>query len=98
MLTQRLVRSSRPITQTRAVESHQPASANPAHSVLLDHSRRRNPPCRRPQTFFPSRSFSAALSSIASASSFLSRRFSSSSDFSRRVSETSHPPYFAFHL
>jgi hypothetical protein len=41
---------------------------------------------------------SAALSNIASASSFFSRRFSSSSDFSRRASETSSPPYFAFHL
>src|SRR5258708_7920629 len=43
-------------------------------------------------------SLSAALSSIASASSFLSRRFSSSSAFSRRASETSSPPYLAFHL
>ena len=39
-----------------------------------------------------------ALSSIASASSFFRRRFSSSSDFNRRASETSTPPYFAFHL
>jgi hypothetical protein len=38
------------------------------------------------------------LSSIDSASNFFSRRFSSSSAFSRRASETSNPPYFAFHL
>ena len=35
---------------------------------------------------------------IASASSFLSRRLLSSSAFSRFASETSSPPYFAFHL
>src|SRR5580704_14481554 len=55
-------------------------------------------PRRGLQTFFPSRSLSAALSSIASANSFYSRRFSSSSDFSRRASEISSPPYLAFHL
>jgi hypothetical protein len=38
------------------------------------------------------------LSSIASANSFFSLAFSSSSTFSRRASETSIPPYLAFHL
>src|ERR1700732_2009821 len=52
----------------------------------------------RLQTFFPKRSLSAALSSIASASSFFSRRFSSSSPLSRLASATSIPPYLAFHL
>src|SRR6185437_12298224 len=48
---------------------------------------------------FPRMSLSAALSSIASASSFLSRRSSSSStSSSRRASKTSNPPYLAFHL
>src|SRR5262249_34853661 len=36
--------------------------------------------------------------SIVSASSFFSLLFSSSSAFRRRASETSMPPYFAFHL
>ncbi len=47
---------------------------------------------------FVVRSFSMALSSIASASSFFSLPFSASSAFSRRASDTSKPPYFAFHL
>src|SRR5919107_2130984 len=42
--------------------------------------------------FLASRSFSATLSSMASARSFLSLVFSSSSAFSRRASETSSPP------
>lgn len=43
-------------------------------------------------------SFRMALSSIASARSFFSFAFSSSSAFKRLASETSLPPYFAFHL
>jgi hypothetical protein len=38
------------------------------------------------------------LSSIASAKSFFSLAFSSSSDFRRLASDTSRPPYLAFHL
>jgi len=48
--------------------------------------------------FFEAISFSIALSSIASAKSFFSLAFSSSSDFRRLASETSRPPYLAFHL
>ena len=48
--------------------------------------------------FFPRRSFSAALSSMASASIRFSRLFSSPSAFRRRASDTFNPPYFAFHL
>jgi hypothetical protein len=48
--------------------------------------------------FFARRSFKAALSSMASASSFLSLAFSLSSPFSRLASETSSPPYLAFQL
>src|SRR5215212_5917194 len=46
------------------------------------------------QNFFASRSFSATLSSMASAR--FSFAFSSSSAFSRLASDTSRPPYFAF--
>ncbi|MGY3149553.1 hypothetical protein ACVWYQ_006552 [Bradyrhizobium sp. USDA 3397] len=48
--------------------------------------------------FFEATSLSMALSSIASAKSFFSFAFSSSSAFSRLASDTSRPPYFAFHL
>ncbi len=48
--------------------------------------------------FFDAISFSIALSSIASASSFLSLAFSASSALSRLASDTSRPPYLAFHL
>src|SRR6267154_1864219 len=48
--------------------------------------------------FFPSRSFNATLSSMASASIRFSLAFSSSSAFNRRASDTSSPPNLAFHL
>src|SRR5579871_6079723 len=48
--------------------------------------------------FFDATSFSIALSSIASASSFFSLAFSSSGAFSRLASDTSRPPYLPFHL
>ncbi len=47
---------------------------------------------------FPSRSFSATLSSMASASMRFSLAFSSSSARSRLASDTSMPPNRAFHL
>src|SRR3546814_19886745 len=50
-----------------------------------------------PHQFFAATSFSTALSSMASASSRLSRAFSSSSTFSLRASAPSLPPYLAFH-
>src|SRR5439155_8529721 len=51
-----------------------------------------------PYHFFDRSSFKAALSSMDSASSFLSLRFSSSSVLSRFASDTSKPPYLAFQL
>ena len=48
--------------------------------------------------FFELRSFSIALSSMASANNRFSLAFSSSYAFSRRASDTPIPPYFAFHL
>ena len=47
-------------------DPHQPARAPLAQPVPLHQPGHRRPPCRRLQPFFPSRSFSAALSSIAS--------------------------------
>src|ERR1041385_9419177 len=51
-----------------------------------------------PYHFFVSSSFSAAWSSIDSAKSFFSLRFSSSSARRRLASDTSMPPYLAFQL
>src|ERR1700689_5794308 len=51
-----------------------------------------------PYHFFARSSFSAAWSSIVSAKSFFSLRFSSSSDRRRLASDTSMPPYLAFQL
>src|SRR5215813_11945816 len=51
-----------------------------------------------PYHFFARSSFSAALSSIDSANSFFSLRFSSSSIRSRLTSDTSRPPYLLFQL
>ncbi len=51
-----------------------------------------------PYHFFVRSSFSAAWSSIDSARSFFSFRFSSSNAFSRLASDTSMPPYLAFQL
>ena len=48
--------------------------------------------------FFASRSFSAALSSMASANSFFGLAFSLSRPLRRFASETSSPPYLAFQL
>lgn len=47
---------------------------------------------------FELRSFSMALSSIASANSFISLAFSSVRSFSPRASDTSRLPYLPFHL
>jgi hypothetical protein len=94
----RIIGSSRPVVQTRPTEPRQPACAHPAHAILMDELRGGRPSRRRRHPFFSSRSLSTALSSMASASSFFSRRFLSSSDFSRRASDTSSQPYLAFHL
>src|SRR5271155_6263056 len=80
------------------IDPDQPARAALTEPVPLDPPPHRQPPYRRLQPFFPRMSLSAALSSIESANSFFSRRFSSSSAFSRFASDTSMPPYLAFHL
>src|SRR6516164_7271173 len=80
------------------VDPHQPAGALLAEPVLCAKPRHHRSPHRRLQPFFPRMSFSAALSSMASANSFFSCRFSSSRPLSRLASATSIPPYFAFHL
>ena len=84
----------RPNPAIRAEEYAGPPLANP---VRLAHRGYNAPPCCGPYHFFEATSFSTALSSIASASSFFSRAFSASKVRSRRASDTSRPPNFAFH-
>src|SRR5262249_51275178 len=64
------------------------------------HRRHVREPCTdgADHTFFAAISLSIALSSSASANSFFGLAFSSSSDFNRLASDTSRPPYLAFHL
>src|SRR5688500_7302037 len=66
--------------------------------MLLAGHHHRQPPRRRRHQFFASSPLSAWLSSMVSARSCLSRRFSSSSALSRLASETAIPPYLARHL
>ena len=65
------------------VNIDQPAGAPLREAMVRHQTRSRRPTRRRRSQFFANRSFSAATSSIDSASSFFSRRFSSSRPFSR---------------
>src|ERR1700747_620624 len=69
-----------------------------AHPVGIHEMGDSFPLSRGRHHFFPSKSFSATLSSMASASNRFSRVFSSSNAFSRLASDTSIPLNFAFHL
>jgi hypothetical protein len=67
-------------------------------ALLLDRPGHSSSPQAGRQKFFPSISFSFEASSIDSASSFFSLRFSSSRAFSLRASEISIPPNGTEHL
>src|SRR5215208_2861431 len=82
----------------RARDPDQPASTTARQTMLLLGHRHRLPPCGRRHQFFASSPLSAWLSSIVSARSCFSRRFSPSSALSRLASETAMPPYLARHL
>src|SRR6202047_1651952 len=86
------------VAEGRTIHAYQSAGVSLTQPGALHHPAPRHSLRRRLQTFFPSRSLSAALSSIDSASSLFKRRFSSSSALRRRASQTSRPPYFDFHL
>src|SRR4029077_12945637 len=86
------------VTRGRPVDLEQPRGASLRQSVTLNNVVNCRMTRPRRQKFFPTRSLSAALSSICSANSFFSRRFSSSRARSLRASDTSRPPNFAFHL
>src|SRR5438876_11488753 len=80
----------------RSSQSHQPAGVPLAHLVLDLDVAHDCPKSRRHYQFFESTSFNARLSSVSSATTCFSFRFSSSSCFSLLASPLSIPPYFAF--
>ena len=96
--SRRVVLALLAVTHCRSVDPEQPRGAPLRQSMTLNNGVNCCMTRPRRQKFFPTRSLSAALSSICSANSFFSRRFSSSRDFSLRASDTSNPPNFAFHL
>src|SRR6516162_528270 len=63
-------------------------------ALLIDCPGHDHSPGTERQKFFPRASRSVATSSIDSANSFFSLRFSSSSAFNLRASDTSMPAYF----
>ena len=65
-----------------------------ANNPIADCPGHHQPPAAGRQKFFQRSSRSVATSSIDSANSFFSFRFSSSSAFNLRTSDTSMPPYF----
>ena len=86
------------IAHQRTFDAEDRARPPLAHPMRLARTGDRGPPSSGRHHFFAATSFSTALSSIASASSFLSLAFSSSSALSRRACDTSSPPYLAFQL
>src|SRR5690606_33929305 len=93
-----IVASRRAVAHALAIgtnDTARPSLAHPVAGLEMSHS---FPPGGGRHHFFDRRSFSAAWSSITSASRRLSFAFSSSSAFSRRASDTSRPPYFDFQL
>src|SRR3977135_1709811 len=85
------------VTHRGSIHRQKPRGAALRHAVMLNHVPDRRVVYPSRQKFFPPRSSKAALSSICSARSFFSRRFSSSSAFSFLASDTSMPPTFPFH-
>jgi hypothetical protein len=94
----RIIWPAAKIPHRRSIYPNHPARPALAHLERLSEVSRGFSPCGGRYHFFEAISFSIALSSIESANSFFSRRFSSSNDRSRRASETSRPPNLDFHL
>src|SRR5579864_2641500 len=84
------------IATCRSCQSQQPAGVPFAHLVLRLDMAHGCPKSRRRYQFFESTSFKARLSSVSSATTCFSFRFSSSNCLSRLASLLSIPPYFAF--
>lgn len=85
-------------THAFAIGIDDPARPSLPHSVARLQMRDSFPLRGERQNFFAGRSFSAALSSVASAINRLGFPFSSSRERSRPASDTSSPPYFDLQL
>src|SRR5580700_6624173 len=92
------LRSPAAIAVQRARDKYQPARARHTEVPFRHQHGHRFAPRLRAHHFRPCKSFSAAFSSSASASSLFSLLFSASSSLSRRASDTVIPAYFAFQL
>jgi hypothetical protein len=85
-------------TRRLRIDADQPAGAALRQTMTSHRHKRRIPTKPGRRLLFPKRSFSTALSSIASTRSQFNRAFSSISTlFSLGASDTSSPPYFAFY-
>src|SRR5690606_11633855 len=93
---QRHAVGSRPLVK-RPAQAPCPAGPPLRQAQLRPHVRDGSPSRRRAQYFPRATILSASLSSIDSASSFLSRAFSASSAFRRLASGTSMPPNLRRH-
>src|SRR5450432_165677 len=93
-----IIRPSAAIAHRAAVHADRSARPPLAHLIGQAKVSHRLSSCDGRHHFFAAISFNMTLSSIASARSFFSFEFSISRTFSRRASDTSSPPYFAFHL
>src|SRR5262245_2780010 len=93
-----VIRSTRTIAYRHPHAADDPARPPPPHTEHRTNMSDSLSLASGRHHFFARRSFSAALSSIASAKSFFSLAFSLSRPRRRFASETSRPPYFAFQL
>ena len=93
-----IVSPGRPISHRHAAAADGFTRPPFAHPECLSQMNDSFPLPRGRHHFFPKRSFSAALSSMASARSRFSFVFSSSTVLNRLASETSIPPNLAFQL
>src|SRR6516225_2679882 len=93
-----IVRPPAAIADRAAIRTNRVACPPLAHSIHLEEVIGGLASGGGRHHFLAATSRNIALSSIASANSCFSLVFSSSSAFSRRASETSIPPYLAFHL
>src|SRR5215467_13163285 len=93
-----VIAPSVPVAHARPVHGSHTARPPLAHREPASQMSHRLAASSGRHHFFPSRSFNAALSSIASANSRFSLAFSASKARSRFASLTSSPPYLLFHV
>src|SRR5205814_5095544 len=93
-----LLRALPLIPAARPRHAHEPTGSPFTQSMRLPNHAHHLAPVRGRQNFFATTVFKAWLSSVRSATTCFTRRFSSSSCRSRRASLISKPPYSPFHL